>query len=327
MTDRSDDGPTITIVTACYNSVPFLARIHRSLKRQTYRKFEWICVDDCSTDDTVAELLKLDSPGDLGMEVYRLPLNSGGPLALAVGTQRSSGEVTIWLDHDDELFDFALAEVARTWPTVRDDDEVAGITFRALSPSTGRLVGRDLPPGLRMSASEALNRYPDVSDGTIAVKTELMKAFATPLAMESLVLNGPHYLRLTAVRTLAIADAPPVRYYHRDNPQSQTLSERLSRKTVSSYAQMLDLADRHFLRRPWLWLRHAATLLRYSKAVHGRWYAGLSEIERAPIRLLVASTLPLALLAGLRKLNVRLIIYPAADLVALADLPNLRSSK
>ena len=324
MTDKNESGPTISIVTACYNSLPFLDRIHRSLKAQTYKNFEWICVDDCSTDATVEALLSLDPPGDLGMKVFRLPMNSGGPLALAVGTQRAECSVTIWLDHDDELFDFALAEVARHWSTIHDDDEVAGLFFRATDPVSGRLVGRPLPPGVRMQMSESHNRYPDVSDGTAAVKTALMQKQATLAAMEPHALNGPLYVRLTADRKLVFPDSPPIRFYHRDNPNSQTISERLSRKTVTSYAHMLNLADRHYWRRPMMWLRQAGTLLRYSKAVHGSWLAGVNEIRRGSVRFLVTGTLPLAMLAALRRRDLRVVSYPSVDLNSLDRLPDLR---
>src|SRR5437762_12059238 len=101
----------ISVVTACYNTSPFLDRIYNSLLRQTYRRFEWICVDDHSSDETVAQLVRLAAPGDFGMQVYQLPQNTGGPVALAFGTQMAKGDATIWLDHDDELFPNALEEV------------------------------------------------------------------------------------------------------------------------------------------------------------------------------------------------------------------------
>lgn len=293
-------GPTISIVTACYNSTPFLDRIYQSLASQTYRNFEWICIDDCSTDGTVERLVTLASPGHLGMQVYRLPRNTGGPVALAVGTEHARGEITIWLDHDDELFPFALEEVRRNWPAVAGDAALSGLSLRAADPATG-LIGRELPAGLRLTASEGLNRFPDISDGTLALKTELMRHFATVEAMENIVLNGAIYFPMTADRPMVVADAPPIRYYHRDNPSSQTRLERISRKTVASYARTFDAADRHFLRRPLLWLRHVATMLRYSRIVHGRWFEALKFIRRPGLRAIAIMAWPLALAAYARK--------------------------
>ena len=323
MSGLPGEGPSISLVTACYNSVPFIDRIYRSLAAQTYRNFEWICVDDCSTDETVERLSALAPPGLLGMRVYRLPQNTGGPVALAVGTQRARGEVTIWLDHDDELFPFALEEVRRNWPRVADDARLSGLSFRAVDPATGALVGRPLAGGAPISSSEALNRYPDVSDGMIAVRTGLLRRFATVPAMEDVALNGAVYLPLTAGRPVLIAEAPAVRYYHRDNPQSQTLFERISRKTVASYARVIDAADRHFLRRPGHWARHIATMLRYSKLVHGRWFACLRHIRRPSIRALVILLSPLGLFAYALKPRANVVEIPFFPPESADKLANL----
>jgi glycosyltransferase involved in cell wall biosynthesis len=316
--------PIISIVTACYNSVPFLDRLHQSLAAQTYQNFEWICVDDCSTDDTVERLRQLASPGALGMQVYRLPQNTGGPVALSVGTQHTRGEVVIWLDHDDELFPFALEEVRRNGPQVRSDAKLSGVSFRAVNPADGALVGRQLEPNRRFTASEAFNRYPDVSDGVLAIRGDLFRQWATVEMMENVVLNSVIYLPMTEGRPFVIADAPAVRYYHRDNPASQTRLERISRKTVASYARTIDAANRHFLRRPGMWARHIATMLRYSKQVHGRWFEALKHIKRGSIRTLVVALWPLGVVAYLRRRgSPNIVEIPYFDPKLAEHLPDL----
>ena len=44
--------PLITVFTPTYNRAHLLTRLHESLKAQTCQDFEWIIVDDGSTDDT-----------------------------------------------------------------------------------------------------------------------------------------------------------------------------------------------------------------------------------------------------------------------------------
>lgn len=307
------DDVKISIVTACYNSVAFIDRIYGSLVRQTYKNFEWICVDDCSTDATVSVLAALSSPGDLGMQVYRLPQNTGGPLALAVGTQRARYEITTWLDHDDELFPDALENIRKNWPLVSAHPGLGGLTFRSVDPASGRMVGRPLTLTRPLSWSEGTNLFPDVTDGTFAVKTGIIKQYATVAGMENLVLNGPILQEMTASYPFVCAEGPSVRYYHRDNPESQTRLERISRKTVASYARLIDGADHHYLRRPWLWAKQIATMLRYSKLVHGKWFACLSDIRRSRIRALVICLWPLGLLTYARR--------PTANVTTLAIFP------
>jgi len=319
----STTEPSISIVTACYNSTPFLDRIYESLEKQTYRNFEWVCVDDASTDDTVARLISLKSPGALGMQVYKLPQNTGGPVALGVGTQRARGDIVIWLDHDDALEPFALEQVRNNWWRAQADESVSGMLFWAIDAADGRPIGRHLPPGTKLTWSEQNNRYPDICDCTFAFKREQLQRFATVEAMEDVILNGVVFERMTAAHPFVTADGPPIRYYFRDNPASQTRLERISRKTVATYARLLDQSDLHYVRSPMRWLKHAATLLRYSRIVHGRWLYCLRYISRAEIRILLLALLPFGLVAYLRRPNANIVdapFFPAHLADGLDDL-------
>lgn len=51
MTDR-----LLTIITPFYNSMEFLEIPMNSVLNQTYQNWEYICVDDCSTDGTLEKL-------------------------------------------------------------------------------------------------------------------------------------------------------------------------------------------------------------------------------------------------------------------------------
>ncbi|MGA9349032.1 MAG: glycosyltransferase, partial [Anaerolineae bacterium] len=44
--------PKLSLITLCYNQAPFLLERIRSIRAQTFQDFEWIVIDDCSTDDS-----------------------------------------------------------------------------------------------------------------------------------------------------------------------------------------------------------------------------------------------------------------------------------
>ena len=46
-----------TLFTPCYNSAPYIDRIKETIDGQLFRDFEWIVVNDASTDNT-SDLLK-----------------------------------------------------------------------------------------------------------------------------------------------------------------------------------------------------------------------------------------------------------------------------
>ena len=66
----------ITIFTPTYNRAQLLPRLYESLCRQTYRNFEWIVVDDGSTDQT-AELFGAMHNAPLKTQSPQAPLKGG----------------------------------------------------------------------------------------------------------------------------------------------------------------------------------------------------------------------------------------------------------
>jgi glycosyltransferase involved in cell wall biosynthesis len=317
------DGPKISVVTACYNSLRFIDRLYQSLQAQTYDRFEWICVDDGSSDATVEHLLKLRAPGALGMQVYRLPHNSGSSIAIAFGVQRARGDLVIIMDHDDEFMPHGLAAVRDAWPSVKDDPTLCGLAFQAAHPD-GKMIGRPIPVGSRFSHSWMMNVHPDAHDATFAIKTPDAKAAHDPQALEPICTWGVVMNDLTATKRFVAGAGSPIRYYHRDNPNSQMNNWKLSRKWVSSYARYLDQADVYYLRRPLKWIRHAVALARYSRLVHGSYLAAAKEIRRASMRqsLMVAAIPAYVLdrLSSKRPIPVDVPLYPVDELGELKDL-------
>ena len=315
--------PSISIVTACYNSAPFLERIHGSLRTQTYRNFEWVCVDDVSKDDTIDRLLSLQPPGELGMQVYRLPQNTGGPVALAVGTKVAKGEIVIWLDHDDELFPDALENARTHWPMVARGD--GGLLLRASDPTTDAMIGRKLPEGARLSWGEINARYPDVHDATFVFRADLLREFASIERMEEINLNGAVFAELTRNHPLIVTNVP-ARFYHRDNPDSQTRVERVSRKSVATYARIFDALGWHAAFSPGRWARHLVTMFRYSALVYGRHRAALGHVRSWPRRAFASLLLPLSLFVRYRNDNEVLVDIPYFDPALAEQLQDLRKA-
>ena len=52
---------SISIITATHNRSELLKRLYESLKKQTDRSFEWIVIDDDSSDDTWNVLNRFDT--------------------------------------------------------------------------------------------------------------------------------------------------------------------------------------------------------------------------------------------------------------------------
>lgn len=260
--------PLISIVTACYNSVKFIDRLHMSLMAQSNQNFEWILVDDGSKDNTVQYIKSLSPPGK-GMSLFKLNGNSGGGVAVGIGMERSSGDVLIIVDHDDELTSDALDNVVKDWVLVSGRNDVCGLFLRRQNPLSGRAIGGEITRGSEFSTSWQTNFKSDITDGVFALKREIALMFFNAAALESVCLFGVPLSMMTKKYPVVAGGSAPILIYHRDNPKSQTNTVRISRKTVYTYARYIDIADIYYLRSPLRWIRHVVALVKFSIAVYG----------------------------------------------------------
>lgn len=104
-------NPLISVYTGTFNTGDYLREAYQSLRDQTYPNWEWVIVDDHSTDGTWERLEAL-AQEDSRVRPYR----SGKRLEKIgavkdMATRLSRGVYLVELDHDDMLTDFALAEI------------------------------------------------------------------------------------------------------------------------------------------------------------------------------------------------------------------------
>ena len=71
----------ITIFTPTYNREHTIVRTYESLKKQTCTDFEWVVVDDGSSDDTIKVLLELKKKANFTMTIHQQE-NAGKHVAI-----------------------------------------------------------------------------------------------------------------------------------------------------------------------------------------------------------------------------------------------------
>ena len=90
----------VSIVTPLYNAATFIAQAIESVQSQTFKKWEMIIVDDCSTDDS-AKIVKEMAADDVRIRLIRLDKNSGPAVARNRGIEEANGRYIAFLDSDD----------------------------------------------------------------------------------------------------------------------------------------------------------------------------------------------------------------------------------
>jgi glycosyltransferase involved in cell wall biosynthesis len=141
----ADVTPLFTVFTPTYNRSGTLRRPYESLRRQTLRNFEWLVIDDGSTDGTRGVIEAWQQAADFSIR-YEWQENAGKAAAWNRALELARSEFFICLDSDDACAPEALASFKELWesiPTAKRDC-FSGITVLA-TDQNGVPYGSNLP--------------------------------------------------------------------------------------------------------------------------------------------------------------------------------------
>jgi len=100
MSSSKKESPEISVIMPAYNAEKTIEESIRSILAQSYRDYELLIIDDCSTDSTcdiVSSLIEAEPQAKL----YRLEENSGTAYARNYGVSVAKGKWIAFLDSDD----------------------------------------------------------------------------------------------------------------------------------------------------------------------------------------------------------------------------------
>lgn len=138
-------NPKVSVVLVCYNRGKFLPKTLDSILGQTYKDFELIVSDDCSTDDT-PNIVKAYSNRDTRIRYRCNSKNLGMPRNLIAGISETCGGYIAIL-HDGDLYSPELLE---EWKNALDQHPSAAFVFNAYrcldrEGNTKRIFEENLP--------------------------------------------------------------------------------------------------------------------------------------------------------------------------------------
>ena len=104
--------PIFSIITPVYNSFRLMNKYFKSLENQTFKDFEIIIVDDCSTDESYEKLLEYISTSVLNISLLKTEVNKGPGNARNIGISAAKGEWITFIDNDDWVEPYLLERIA-----------------------------------------------------------------------------------------------------------------------------------------------------------------------------------------------------------------------
>lgn len=142
--------------------------LYESLKNQTVKDFEWLVVDDGSTDETKDLIEQLQSESDFSIR-YIYKDNGGKHTALNIGIESIESELTFIVDSDDCVTENAVASILKIHKKYQKISGLCGYVFLRAFPD-GKINGK------RFSPDEKIGSYIDIrinGDDTNADKAEV----------------------------------------------------------------------------------------------------------------------------------------------------------
>lgn len=169
----------VSIFTPTYNRAHTLERLYSSLKTQTNKNFEWIIVDDGSSDNS-EELIK-DFILESLIEVrYIKQENAGKHIAINRGVELAKYELFFIVDSDDELDSCAIELILQQYEFIKDDDCFAGVCGLKAYFSGEKVGGEATFEVLDCSSLDFRFVYHQKGDMAEVFKTKILRSYPFP---------------------------------------------------------------------------------------------------------------------------------------------------
>jgi glycosyltransferase involved in cell wall biosynthesis len=171
----------LTVFTPTYNRAEYLNRGYTSLVNQTYKFFEWIIIDDGSTDNTKEVVDKFIKEEKINIQYYYQE-NSGKHIAHNKVLQLAKGMFLMVMDSDDACKENAMEIFLKHWNQLPDQDKEKFIGVTGLCEDQyGKIVGDYFPESpFDCSSVEKYYKYNIQGEKSGMMKTEILRQFKFP---------------------------------------------------------------------------------------------------------------------------------------------------
>jgi glycosyltransferase involved in cell wall biosynthesis len=165
----------LTIITPTYNRVKTLSRLYTSLEKQSQKNFEWLIVDDGSTDTTKSFIDNILIKSTLKIR-YIYKNNGGKHTAINEGIKNIHTPLTFIVDSDDYLTRDAVETIYKKWSAYKSDASIGSFWYLQ-SDSSGNIIGDEFP------TKEFISNYTEVMINS-GIKGDKKSVYVTQLRKE-----------------------------------------------------------------------------------------------------------------------------------------------
>ena len=184
---------SLTVFTPTYNRAHTLERLYRSLCAQTCKDFDWLVIDDGSTDGTAALVQSFIDDGQIPVR-YIYKENGGLFTGYNTAYEVIETELNVCIDSDDAMPPDAVERILSIWKE-KGSDRYCGLLGLDVDMDSGHPIGGRFPEGMTacyFPEMYALNIHR--GDTKQVMRTDLMKTVAPQVGFPGEKNFNPVYM-------------------------------------------------------------------------------------------------------------------------------------
>ena len=166
------DSPSVSVLMSVYNGQAFLAEAIESILNQTFGDFEFLIIDDGSTDAT-AKILSTYASRDERLRVLRHE-NKGRAASLNIGINLATGDYIVRMDADDVAMPYRLEEQVDFMQRHPEVGLLGGAVD--LINTTGQAIKTARPPQEDSEIKSLMLRYNPMFHSAVVMRKEVALA-------------------------------------------------------------------------------------------------------------------------------------------------------
>ena len=184
----------LTIFTPTYNRAHTIERTYHSLCRQSCKEFDWLIIDDGSTDNTASIVKAWVAENKIPIR-YVYKENGGLYTGYNVAYSLIESELCVCVDSDDYMPDDAVEKIYRCW-IERGGEQYAGLIGLDFHLD-GTPIGGYFPTGLdNVWLMDLYIKKLHLGDVKPVLRTDLMKTVAPMVGFEGEKNFNPAYMMM-----------------------------------------------------------------------------------------------------------------------------------
>lgn len=284
-----------TVCTATLNRAHTLHRVFNSLNAQTFQDFEWLVIDDGSSDDTERLITEWQSNTSFQIR-YKYQQNQGKHIAINLGAKLALGDLFVVADSDDAFLPNALEVFYEAWLAIpkTSRNDFVGVTGLCVTDD-GMVIGDRFPEDILDTTSlEVSYRHRVGGEKWGCYRTDIMRQFPSP-SIEGLPFFSESVIwHAIGRRYLTRFINKPLRIYKQD--AGDQLTRRSPKDTAPAgifYVMSLNNDHDYMFVAPLFFARIAAHGVRFALHRSERFGKQLSQLSRPKLKALwMAAYLP-----------------------------------